>query len=123
MRLLNNFYHIEQFIPGENEARFVVSFHADSQIYQAHFPGQPITPGVCIIETARELLEEYLEAEMELCHVKNIKFLAVIIPEEGNTFTYGFTKLQTAEELTKLQVTVTSGDIVYAKMSFTCKKR
>ena len=29
-------------------------------IYQAHFPGEPITPGVCIVQMAKELIEELL---------------------------------------------------------------
>ena len=35
-------------------------------IYKAHFPGNPITPGVCIIKTARELLENKINRKLWL---------------------------------------------------------
>lgn len=123
MRLLNNFFKIESSNLAESTAEFVICFNADSEIYRAHFPGQPITPGVCIVQTAKELLDQYLDYETELSGVKNAKFLSVIVPEDGKTFTYSLKKITTEEATTKCQIVVTSGEAIYAKMSITCKRK
>ena len=59
-------------------------------IYKAHFPNEPITPGVCIIQIAKELLEDYLHEEYEISHVKNIKFLSVLSPLSTPSVAYAF---------------------------------
>lgn len=123
MKLLNNFFFIEQIQRRDDGAQYIVRFNPQNEIYGAHFPGQPITPGVCIIQTTKELLEDYLQSDLEICGAKNVKFLSVIDPEEGKTFTYEFGKLKVANNITTLQVIVTSEDTIYAKLSFSCQKK
>lgn len=123
MRLQNDFYTIETCTPSENAVEYVVRFNADSRIYHAHFPGHPITPGVCIVQIAKELLDCYLNQETELTGVKNAKFLSVIVPEEDKTFTYALRKITNDGTTIKFQVAVTSGDTTYAKMSLTCRQK
>lgn len=123
MKLLNNFFFIEQIQRRDDGAQYIVRFNPQNEIYGAHFPGQPITPGVCIIQTAKELLEDYLQSDLEIYGAKNVKFLSVIVPEEGKTFTYEFSKLKVANDITALQVIVTSEDTIYAKLSFSCQKK
>ena len=36
---------------------YVLAPDAGHAIYAAHFPGNPVTPGVCIIQTVKELAE------------------------------------------------------------------
>ena len=68
----------------------------ESLVYQGHFPGYPITPGVCLVEIALELIAEMAgqaghderkvghdEREVRLVGAKNIKFTSPIIPTEG----------------------------------------
>ena len=43
-------------------------------IYQAHFPGFPITPGVCLVQTALELMGR------SLLGAKDIKFVTPVLP-------------------------------------------
>ena len=50
----------------------------ESPVYKGHFPGYPITPGVCLVEIALELM-----GNVQLVGAKNIKFTSPIIPAEG----------------------------------------
>ena len=52
-----------------------VHLNADSAIFRAHFPEFPITPGVCILQIALELLETITGRQLEISEVKNVKFL------------------------------------------------
>ena len=79
-------------------------------IYQAHFPGEPVTPGVCIIQIAEELLEDHLQCDFEIRQVKNVKFLSVVSPTSTPCVTYTFSRLTVSEESgeCKAQILVTA---------------
>lgn len=93
-------------------------------IYKAHFPNEPITPGVCIIQIAKELLEDYLHEEYEISHVKNIKFLSVLSPLSTPSVAYVFDKITFLPETNecKTQVQVQQDNVLFAKLSIIFKK-
>jgi|WetSurMetagenome_2_1015567.scaffolds.fasta_scaffold100555_3 3-hydroxyacyl-[acyl-carrier-protein] dehydratase len=49
-------------------------------VFDGHFPGNPILPGVCTVQIARELLEQALERKLMLRKAGNIKYLGFISP-------------------------------------------
>lgn len=130
MKLKNSFYTIEE---GSTATQTVVRLNPKHPIYQAHFPGEPITPGVCIIQIAKELLEENLQVgkdcqnektslgQYHLVAVKNVKFLAPISPIETPLVTYTLQKITPSEDGTtvKAQITVESTEKLMAKLSLT----
>ena len=63
-----------------DDARVRIQLHADHPIYQAHFPGNPITPGVCLIQIIQELVALRLQRELSLLTVVNLKFAAPVSP-------------------------------------------
>ena len=93
-------------------------------IYKAHFPNEPITPGVCIIQIAKELLEDYLHEEYEISYVKNIKFLSVLSPLSTPSVAYVFDKITLLPETNecKTQVQVQQDNVLFAKLSIIFKK-
>ncbi len=78
-------------------------------IYKAHFPGEPITPGVCLIQIAKELTETYRQQAYNIQIIKNVKFLAVVSPTQTPKVTYILEKIAIAEETgdCKVQTMVT----------------
>lgn len=126
MKLLESLYHIEQSEPTASGIRYTVALHPNHIIYQAHFPGQPITPGVCIIRIAQELLSLFRGEALEISILHNVKFLSVINPEITSVINYEIGKLVANDEehTLKAQVTVTApDDTTLSKISFTCKNR
>ncbi len=103
----------------DNENGFVAEIETNPShiIYKAHFPGNPITPGVCIIKTAGELLENKINRKLWLKTVKNVKFLSVIIPAEGKRIKYAFSNVKEEENGCKVQVQVNDETTIYAKIS------
>ncbi len=109
-------------ILSQDTSNFQIALVAEHPIYQAHFPGEPVTPGVCIIQMGVELLSEHCQRELKLVAAKNIKFQAVISPVETPELTYTFDKVQPLEDGSiKAQVTVVSGETKYASLSITCQ--
>ena len=81
----------------------------ESPVYQGHFPGYPITPGVCLVEIALELM-----GNVRLVGAKNIKFTSPIIPDEGTELRFNL-----GGEGSERTVEILSGDTLCAKMSLT----
>lgn len=93
-------------------------------IYNAHFPDRPITPGVCVIQIAAEVLGRLLGCECLLQGVTNAKFLHIISPQNTTHVSFVFSGLACCDDQTiKTNVSVisVSDKRVYAKMSILCR--
>lgn len=81
MIFLDNLYSIvSQTAIDDQSVRYRVRLHPESVIFGAHFPGEPIMPGACIVQMVQELAAVWLQSELELVKVSNLKFLSVISP-------------------------------------------
>ena len=116
MKLLNNFYNITESLIRKNEASFVVSFLLDNDIYKAHFPGMPVTPGVCIIQMAKELLEIVVNSSLDISSLKHVKFLSVISPS-SKEFEVLLSKIVETDNGWSFQAVVKDDTTIYAKIS------
>lgn len=124
MKLTNNLFHIDARRTEGKATAYDLTLHADHFIYQAHFPGQPITPGVCIIQIAKELLEDLLGMPLAVTGVKNAKFLSVLSPTDTPQATFLITPAATADDGTvACSATVMAGGTVTTKLSFLCQKQ
>ena len=117
MKLLGELFILDQTVETENGFVAELQTNPAHAIYAAHFPGNPITPGVCIIQIANELLEDRLDKRLYLNTIKNVKFLSVVIPEVGKKLKYVFSGMADTETGYKTQVVVSDETMVYAKMS------
>lgn len=120
MVLKNNLYVIEGQQSGESSVSYDIRLQPDHTIYRAHFPGEPITPGVCVIQMAKELLEDHLQRPLAIKAVKNVKFLAVISPLEHPCVRYTFRQILVTPEAVTTQVDVSDGDTPMTTITFTC---
>ncbi len=57
-----------------------LSFPPDFIGFQGHFPGNPILPGVCLIETVLGVLESAYGKPLRLKKIANAKFLEPVRP-------------------------------------------
>lgn len=119
MKLQNNLYTIVE----RNDNNFRIALNAEDIIYKAHFPEQPITPGVCIIQIASELLNVYFNRDISLSEVVNAKFLSVINPIETEEVVYAIGKMayNETDNTLKVAITVFSDKTVCAKLSLLYK--
>ena len=131
MLLRNNLYTVTHKEVDGWKGHFVLALNPSCFIYQAHFPGEPITPGVCIVQMGKELLEDLLEEKLqkkvglEISKVKNVKFLSVISPNESTAITYQMKKVEMSEDGSemKAQMVITSGEEAKAKISLVLSVR
>jgi 3-hydroxyacyl-[acyl-carrier-protein] dehydratase len=62
----------------------VLEMDIASEIFEGHFPGQPILPGACMVQLVKEVLEENLSSILKLEKADNLKFLSLIDPHKNN---------------------------------------
>lgn len=121
MTLLNDLYDITASAIGTGHARFTLRLRADSRIFRAHFPGMPITPGVCIVQMAKELLETVTGSHLVITSVKNAKFLTVMTPDIPDIDVH-ITKIKIEGDSISANAEFSRGaQAVYAKISLQTK--
>ncbi|MBO7120048.1 MAG: beta-hydroxyacyl-ACP dehydratase [Bacteroidaceae bacterium] len=120
MKLQDNLFTILSQQETEGLATFQLRIHPEWPIYEAHFPGHPITPGVCIVQMVQELLGLALHRNVTLRKAKNVKYLAIISPDEVSDLTVSFTKIEEQPDGSlKVQAQVTGSETTYTKLSAT----
>lgn len=83
MAVLHNFYTINSIEEKtENSYDVLIELNKNHTIFEGHFPGNPVTPGVCMIQIVKELVEEITQKKWQLKKLSNVKFMAIINPEE-----------------------------------------
>jgi 3-hydroxyacyl-[acyl-carrier-protein] dehydratase len=79
--LMNDFYSIEYLLREPNSISCKVAFNEQHDIFKGHFPGQPVVPGVCMMEMVKELLEQAVDKGLWLRNAGQVKFLQLITPD------------------------------------------
>lgn len=79
--LMNDFYRIEYLQRDPNSISCKIAFNKQHDIFKGHFPGQPVVPGVCMMEMVKELLEQQTDQTLWLRDAGQVKFLQLITPD------------------------------------------
>lgn len=80
--LHNTFFKILKEEPAEGAVKALLSIDRDHAILKGHFPGQPVVPGVCMMQIVKELVERQTKRNLRLATAENMKFLSVIDPRQ-----------------------------------------
>lgn len=79
--LLNDFFFIKALTNDDGACRATIGLDPAHRIFEGHFPGQPVVPGVCMMMIAREVLRSCLaEKKLSLVRADHAKFLLPIDP-------------------------------------------
>ncbi len=114
---LNDLFSIITEEKSEKQAIFTIRLNKEHAIYSGHFPDSPITPGVCIVQIAVDLLSHLSGRNLQLTQAKNVKFLQIIRPEEHDTIQYQLSWETIENNAFTLKAVVSDGDTVFTKMS------
>lgn len=79
---LKEFYTLNNLAVAENLATANITINKNHEIFKGHFPGNPVTPGVCMMQIIKELTEEIVDEKLFMESSSNIKFMAIINPEK-----------------------------------------
>jgi len=80
--LINDFFKLISTTKNDGKIISTIQINASHQIFEGHFPNNPITPGVVQIQMVKEILQEALQQECLLKEVGRCKFLTILNPNE-----------------------------------------
>lgn len=118
--LIDGLYKV---ISTENTDQGILSkvhLNKDHAIFKGHFPGNPVMPGVCMIQIIKELTEKALGKDLFLAVSSNIKFMAIINPEVNPDLELAIDITEENGEV-KVKNITSFEDIVALKLSATFK--
>jgi 3-hydroxyacyl-[acyl-carrier-protein] dehydratase len=80
--LLNKLYRIRSLDANADGSGFLAEIEIDPNhpLFEGHFPGNPILPGVCTVQIIRELLEQSVQKSLRMIKAGNIKYLGFVNP-------------------------------------------
>ncbi|WP_188505299.1 3-hydroxyacyl-ACP dehydratase [Parapedobacter pyrenivorans] len=81
MSLFHDFYSIAAFTADGPKVSASISINKTHPVFKGHFPNNPVTPGVCMMQIIKELAEKWAECSLVLKKARNVKFMAIINPD------------------------------------------
>lgn len=120
-RLTTPLYTVTERRRNGDDVTFRLRLDAGSEIFRAHFPGNPIMPGACMVQTAVRLAAEATGRRLRLTEIRTAKFLATVSPGTAATVDYTLTGMTADDETLSFNATVRCGGTINAKMSLRCK--
>ncbi|MFT3793707.1 3-hydroxyacyl-ACP dehydratase [Flavobacterium sp.] len=121
--LLKDFYTIQSLEKKDGlKHEAVLLINEKHEVFKGHFPGNPIMPGVCMMQIIKELTEKITQKTLMMQSLSNVKFMALINPEATPELRLELDINETEEGLIKVKNTTTFGETVALKLGSTYKK-
>ena len=117
MLLHNDFYAIAASSSEEDTYNFTVHLNPVHHIFDGHFPGNPVTPGVVQMEMIKELLSIALDKKMSLKSMGTCKFLAILNPNDTPDVEVAIKTSLSEEGTTKVTASIVAGETSFFKMN------
>jgi len=115
--LRNDFYTIlSKNVINENSFSATISINEKHDIFNGHFPQNPVVPGVCMLQMVKDLLEDELQKIVQLKNIGNVKFTAVVNPTQNPTLDIKITYELTDGKSYKINSIISSKEVVFLKI-------
>ena len=80
--LKDSFYTISEITNDSFSLTASLQLREDHPLYQGHFPGQPVVPGVCMLQIVKELAAMATKKVLVLQRADTMKFLQQTDPRQ-----------------------------------------
>ena len=111
--LIKDYYTIENVSKQENGAvRFDINLNADCPVYEGHFPGEPVSPGVCNIQMIKECAGQVAGKSLLLNNLQQCRLTTLVTPIQHPQVEVTIL-LEEKGDGYKLKATVGKGEDVY----------
>jgi len=121
--LLKDFYTI---VSKEevSDGNFTINIRVNAahEVFKGHFPGNPVMPGVCMMQIVKELTEAITGSGLFMQSLSNVKFMALINPDATPDLRLEINLSQLEDGLVKVRNTTYFNDTVALKLASTYKK-
>ena len=121
--VLKDFYNVlSEEKTGDSKYSITILINEKHDVFKGHFPGNPIMPGVCMIQIIKELTAAITKSTLIIQTLSNVKFMALINPEVTPELRLELDIITTEDDLVKVKNTTYFNDTVALKLSNVYKK-
>jgi 3-hydroxyacyl-[acyl-carrier-protein] dehydratase len=96
-----------------------VQFNRSHKIFEGHFPGQPVVPGVCMMQMIKEIMEKIRRRKLQLTSASNMKFLSLIDPNQFAEVNTMISWVDAEQGSIAITASLFSGELIFFKMNAT----
>ena len=107
--LLNDFFKIMN-IDSAEKYTINIELNPKHKIFQGHFPGNPVVPGVCLTQMVKETAEQISNKKLTMVTGDNLKFTAILNPEVNQSVTMVMTFKTKENGLLQVDSSVSAGE-------------
>lgn len=111
--LIKDYYTINEVLKQEDGATlFQISLRPDCSVYEGHFPGEPISPGVCNIQMIKECAEQVAGKSLLLNNLQQCRLTTLVTPIQHSQVEV-MIRLEEKGDAYKLKATIGKGEDIY----------
>lgn len=119
MKLLNDFFELMLMRITENKFHVEVELNPEHEIFLGHFPGNPVVPGVCMVQMLKEVLACYHGKEFTMKDASQLKFLAILNPKEVKSLSIQYTVVKSENDSMVVSGTFQKDELIFLKFKCT----
>lgn len=114
--MVDGFYRVLKLEAQEEGAWAEVELNPGHAVYEGHFPGMPVVPGVCTLMMVKECAEKWKGVRYRYQYLNTCKFLSAVRPDEDRVLGLRLEMQETDGECCCLQARVYAGDRMVLKL-------
>ncbi|HPB25958.1 MAG TPA: hydroxymyristoyl-ACP dehydratase [Bacteroidales bacterium] len=114
--LLDSFFKIVETSREDDKTVVAIRLEKQHAIYDGHFPGNPVVPGVCLIQMIREVIEVLNGQKLMLTEADEIKFLNIVNPMMVDVLRIEIKNRPKNENPLAFSIVINDGQTTYLKM-------
>jgi len=119
--LLNDFFKITNIQSAEKHI-VSIELNPKHKVYEGHFPGNPIAPGVCLTQMVQETVEHIINKKLTMVTGDNLKFTAILNPEVNPNVTMLVSFKIKENGLLQVDSSVSAGETNVVSLKGSCKE-
>ncbi len=104
---------------NENSFEYTVTLNPEHEIYNGHFPGRPVSPGVCSIQMIRECCEDALCKPMKITAISTCRFLNVLTPAKGKALQIKLNLNEEEDRTVKVDASICNEETTFVTLKCT----
>jgi len=121
--LLKDFYKVLSLDKTDGQKHLaVILINEKHEVFKGHFPGNPVMPGVCMMQIIKELTEEITGSSLMMQSLSNVKFMALINPETTPKLRLELDITEGEDQMVKVKNTTYFNETVALKLGSVYKK-
>lgn len=112
--MIDDYFYIQQCTPYSPLKGIVrVRLNPDCRVYEGHFPGTPVSPGVCNIEMIRRCAEYIHHHPIRIRKIKQCKLTALMTPQITPQANVTISLQENEQGVYRLTASICEGETTY----------